>query len=535
MTQLVTEATPTMAVPPPPGGELLSSRLGRALGDDYDLGGLIGRGGMGEVYRAYDRRLRRAVAVKVLLPHLVFSPDMRARFVREAQTAAGLSHPNIVTIFDVGSDEELVWFVMSLVDGESLWARVQREGKQSAAFARQALSEIAQALAYAHARGIVHRDVKPDNILIDAGSGRALISDFGIARIALEGDGTLTGTGAIVGTPRYLSPEQATAMKPIDGRADMYALGLVGCFLLEGEDAIRGENLIEVLGFHVKGSEVDLERLGDKVPVPLRRALERCLRHARDERYARMEEFVEALREAGQDLPEIPPPVRTLIRQFEQALVTFSITILGLGAVGTEKVSPAFIVLILGAVFGQWIVAVEAAKRRGLRWPAVRRALEIERARRVEEVRQTVRPHSGPLGMIVLILTTAGFVELLRRTGWAAPTMLNRSLLFVGMAGVLLTGGGFGVGRIRRETASKSDRVWFATLVTVFLTAWQIFLRWQQPEPRPALWRFLLAVAAADAVALMFFLPRPPRREEDEKEWRVPKWIDAIGGVVFGR
>src|SRR5262245_26042396 len=225
----VTSEAPTITIQPPPASAApLSARLTRALGESYELGPLIGRGGMGEVYRAFDRRLRRSVAVKVLLPHLVYSPEMRARFVREAQTAAGLSHPHVVTIYDVGSRDELVWFVMALVEGESLREKVDREGKQSAGFTRRALSEIGQALAYAHARGVVHRDIKPDNILIDAGSGRALVSDFGIARLAFEGGDTLTGSGALIGTPHYLSPEQAMGERPIDGRSDMYALGLVG-------------------------------------------------------------------------------------------------------------------------------------------------------------------------------------------------------------------------------------------------------------------------------------------------------------------
>src|SRR5262245_15662938 len=206
----VTSEAPTIAIAPPyPNAAPLGDRLGRALGDAYELGPWIGRGGMGEVYRAFDRRLRRPVAVKVLLPHLVHSQDMRARFVREAQTAAGLSHPHVVAIYDVGSRDDLVWFVMALVDGESLRDKARREGRQTPAFTRRVLEEIGQALAYAHARGVVHRDIKPDNILIDAGSGRALVTDFGIARIAIEGDGTLTGTGALMGTAQYMAPEQA--------------------------------------------------------------------------------------------------------------------------------------------------------------------------------------------------------------------------------------------------------------------------------------------------------------------------------------
>src|SRR5262249_15695519 len=321
----VTSEVPTITIAPPPPSEApLGDRLGRALGRGYELGPLIGRGGMGEGYRAFDRRLGRAVAVKVLLPHLVHSAEMRARFVREAQTAAGLSHPHVVTIYDVGSHDDLVWFVMALVDGESLREKVQREGKQPPGFTRRVLSEIGQALAYAHARGVIHRDIKPDNILIDAGSGRALVSDFGIARLAFDGPDTLTGTGALVGTPHYLSPEQALGERPIDGRSDLYALGLVGCYLLEGTDAFDGKNLLQVIAFHVAQSEIDLSGIRSLAPPPLVAAIERSLRRSRDQRFARLEEFIEALREAGEELPEVPPAVRGLIRQSEQVLVTGS-------------------------------------------------------------------------------------------------------------------------------------------------------------------------------------------------------------------
>jgi len=531
----VTSEAPTISIAPPAASAApLGARLARALGAAYELGPLIGRGGMGEVYRAFDRRLRRPVAVKVLLPHLLHAPEMRARFVREAQTAAGLSHPNVVTIYDVGSLDDLVWFVMALVDGESLRDKVHREGKQAPGVARRVLSEIGQALAYAHARGVIHRDIKPDNILIDAGSGRAMVSDFGIARLAFEGADTLTGTGALVGTPHYLSPEQALGERPIDGRSDLYALGLVGCYLLEGKDAFEDKNLLQVIAFHVAHSEIDLTDVRALGPAPLVSAIERCLCRSKDERFARMEELVEALREAGQELPEVPPAVRGLIRQSEQVLVTGSITVLGLGAVGTEKVSPAFVLLILGAVLGQWVLAIEETRRRGLGWPAVRRALEVERSRRVEEVREAMRPHAGPVGMIVLLVTLFGFLEMLRRTGWSEPTLLNRALLVVGIVGVLVTGWGFGLGRIRRQAVKGSERFVFASVVSAVVVGWQVFLRWQQPEPRPPLWRFVVAVGVSVAITLLFFLAQPPSQKREERDWHVPRWLDGIGSFVFG-
>lgn len=162
--------------------EALADQLRDALGSAYQLGPVLGQGGMAVVFRATDRRLRREVAVKVLPPQLGYSPNLHARFVREAQTAAQLSHPNIVQIYDVGEQAELVWFIMALVEGETVRAKVEREGAQPISVVRRVLQEVAQALAYSHARGVVHRDIKPDNILIESASGRPMVTDFGIAK-----------------------------------------------------------------------------------------------------------------------------------------------------------------------------------------------------------------------------------------------------------------------------------------------------------------------------------------------------------------
>ena len=178
----------------------LRSRLSAAVGDRYEISEEIGRGGMGVVFRGRDIRLRRAVAIKLLPPELAFREEVRTRFLREAQTAAQLSHPNVVPIYSVDEVNGLVFFVMALVDGESLGAYLKREGRAPLEFARRVLRDVADALAYAHARSIVHRDIKPDNILIDRVTGRTLVSDFGIARAA-EGDSRLTVTGIAVGTP----------------------------------------------------------------------------------------------------------------------------------------------------------------------------------------------------------------------------------------------------------------------------------------------------------------------------------------------
>jgi hypothetical protein len=218
--------------------DLLAQRLSAALGSSFTLEGEIGRGGMGVVYHARDERLKRKVAVKVLPPELAFREEIRIRFLREAETAARLSHPHIVPIHSVGEGPDgLVYFVMAYVDGESLAARLKRRERLPPEEARRILMETADALGAGHALGIIHRDVKPDNILLEGSRGRTVLTDFGIAKAltSTTGPGTLTATGVAIGTPHYMSPEQAAGDREIDGRSDIYSLGVVGYQMLAGE------------------------------------------------------------------------------------------------------------------------------------------------------------------------------------------------------------------------------------------------------------------------------------------------------------
>src|SRR2546429_3295094 len=221
----------------------LATRLSQALGSSYTLEGEIGRGGMGVVFNARDERLKRQVAVKVLPPELAFREEIRLRFLREAETAARLSHPHIVPIHSVGEGRDgLVYFVMAYVDGESLGAKLKRRGRLPPDEARRIMLETADALGAAHALGIIHRDVKPDNILLEGSRGPVVVTDFGIAKAlsSSTGSATLTATGVAIGTPHYMSPEQAAGDREIDGRSDIYSLGVVGYQTLAGGVAVPG-------------------------------------------------------------------------------------------------------------------------------------------------------------------------------------------------------------------------------------------------------------------------------------------------------
>ncbi len=232
----------------------LATRLTRALGTSYTLEGEIGRGGMGVVFNARDERLKRQVAVKVLPPDLAFREEIRLRFLREAETAARLSHPHIVPIHSVGEGPDgLVYFVMAYVDGESLGAKLKRRGQLPPDEARRIMLETADALGAAHAFGIIHRDVKPDNILLEGSRGRVVVTDFGIAKAlsSTTGSTTLTATGVAIGTPHYMSPEQAAGDREIDGRSDIYSLGVVAYQMLAGELPFQAPTVPGILMKHI--------------------------------------------------------------------------------------------------------------------------------------------------------------------------------------------------------------------------------------------------------------------------------------------
>jgi serine/threonine-protein kinase len=263
---------------PEPSEKPLAARLSEALGDAYTIEGEIGRGGMGVVYRARDERLQRRVAIKVLPPELAFQQEIRERFTREAQTAAKLSHPHVVPIFGVGEGKGLVYFVMGYVDGESVAGRMKRRGQLPAEEVRRILKETADALGAAHAFSIVHRDVKPDNILLEGTRGRVMVTDFGIAK-ALSGTSgaTLTGVGVAIGTPSFMSPEQAAGEKDIDGRSDIYSLGIVGYQMLTGELPFQAPTVAGILMKQITEPAPLVTDSRPDIPEDLALAVARCL------------------------------------------------------------------------------------------------------------------------------------------------------------------------------------------------------------------------------------------------------------------
>ncbi len=275
----------------------LRAVLERALSGSYELDRELGRGGMGIVYRAKDKRLKRYVAIKLLPPELAYRGEIKSRFLREAETAAQLSHPNIVPIYSVDERDGLVYFVMACIDGDTLAKRMHDQGRMSVDETRRIVREVADALAFASSRGVIHRDIKPDNILLDADTNRAMVTDFGIARAVQEGnDVRLTATGVAIGTPAYMSPEQAAGDREIDGRSDLYALGIVAYQMLAGELPFKATNTPTMLMKHLTERPAPIIQHRPEVPADLEAIIMTLLEKEPERRFANAAELVLALR-----------------------------------------------------------------------------------------------------------------------------------------------------------------------------------------------------------------------------------------------
>ena len=292
-----------------------------ALAGEYSLQRELGRGGMGIVYLAREVQLDRDVAIKVLPANLARTAESRERFVREARTAAGLSHPNIVPIHRVGEAGGFVFFVMSYVEGETLGERLRTRGPLPPADAMRVLREVAWALAYAHGRGIVHRDVKPDNILLEAGTGRALVTDFGIAHVHAH-DRPVTDPGKIMGTAHFMSPEQA-ANEPVDGRSDIYALGVVGYLAVSGRLPFDAPNVPALLVRQATEAPPSVMRAAPGLPSALGAAIDQCLARDPANRFTDGEALAAALAPTPESRPSLPPTLRAWLGARNPLLVPY--------------------------------------------------------------------------------------------------------------------------------------------------------------------------------------------------------------------
>ena len=302
--------------------------LQQLLAGRYSIERELGRGGMGIVFLARDVALDRLVAIKLLPRALAEQAEYRDRFLHEARTAAGLSHPNIVPIHSVEDRGDLVFFVMGYVDGPTLRERVERAGPLPPRLAMKLMQEVAWALAYAHQRGVIHRDVKPDNIMIEQGTDRALVTDFGIA---LSRRDTGRREGEVIGTARYMSPEQACG-EPLDARSDLYALGATFFYALTGRPPFDGRTLPAIMTQLVSDPAPRVALVRPDVPVKLAAVIDRCLARAPADRWLAGDDVARVIGEArGRDF-RAPPLVRSFVRNAQvTTMVMIAVLVAGQG------------------------------------------------------------------------------------------------------------------------------------------------------------------------------------------------------------
>jgi serine/threonine-protein kinase len=414
---------------------------------------------MGIVYLARDVQLDRDVAIKVLPTDLAHNKEARERFLREARMAAGLSHPHIVPIHRVSEVGGFVFFVMSYVEGETLGERLRTRGPLPPADATRILREVAWALAYAHGRGIVHRDVKPDNILLEARTGRALVTDFGIAHGGRDA-GAVTDPGQIMGTAQFMSPEQA-AGEPIDGRSDIYALGVVGYLAVSGRLPYEAPTVPALLLRQATQEPPSVMRAAPGLPPALGAAIDRCLARDPAARFSDGEALAEALAPPP-NAPALPTTLRAWLGARNPLLVpylawtgvfgTLTLVNLGVWVTGNRPDGPADILLLAGIaslplfpIVGFHLNQAYKQFRAGHTLSDLRTALEIDRRERAE-TEAVVREKEEPRGHRILRAATLGAASWLAVTfGLVASEVVHERelgpmLIVLPVLATLLTG-----------------------------------------------------------------------------------------------
>ena len=416
-------------MPSGPDAEFLP--LQEALAVRYSIERELGRGGMGIVYLAYEVALDRPVALKLLPGRHAAEPALRERFLREARMAAKLSHPHIVPIYAVDQIDNFVFFAMAFVDGETLGHRVRTRGPVPASDAVRVLREVAWALAYAHAQGVIHRDIKPDNILLETNTGRAMVTDFGIARPA-EGGG-LTSEGEVLGTAEFMSPEQASG-EAVDGRSDLYSLGCVAYYLMSGRLPLEGATVAATLAKHITQVPAPLAGVAPDVPSRVGRAIDKCLAKSPEDRFPTGEALAEALAEGAIVRRELPAPLRVFLKRSREAygsagavaLVGFFLVPWFFGTLASGAWGASLIVGALGGaiLFGPAVsVGFQLRKlaKAGFGLEDLRLALREDAARRQEELRFE---YGGSSGLLARVARPVFFTSLITLVGSVATVLL---------------------------------------------------------------------------------------------------------------
>jgi eukaryotic-like serine/threonine-protein kinase len=382
-----------------------------AVAGRYSIDRELGRGGMGIVYLAHEVHLDRLVAIKLLPPERAVDPALRERFLREARLAAKLSHPNIIPIHSVAESGEFVYYVMAFVDGETLAERVRTRGPLTGTDGARVLREVAWALAHAHTQGLVHRDVKPDNILLEAGTGRALVADFGIAAAIAD-----SNAHGVAGTPEFMSPEQASGAS-IDARSDLYSLGATAFYAFSGRLLFEGKTATEVLAKHATEAAPSLVSSGIAVPRKIAALVDRCLAKDPAHRPATADAVAEQLGVSMEQRRELPVALRAFVKR--NSRMDGGGTLLGTFGLASAAVILArlyggeygWATLLGGATLGPLGFMINAARRllrQGFSYADVAPAYQREREQISEEL--AVDRRHGPVLMerVLKVLGIAG-------------------------------------------------------------------------------------------------------------------------------
>ena len=437
----------------PPDHEFL--QVQSALAGEYSLQREIGRGGMGIVYLARDVQLDRDVAIKVLPLHLARTEAWRERFVREARTAAGLSHPHIVPIHRVGEAGGFAFFVMSYIEGETLGERLRTRGPLSPADGARILREVAWALAYAHGRGIVHRDIKPDNILLEEGTGRALVTDFGIA----HGGGHPSSSaddGRVMGTAHFMSPEHA-ADQSIDGRSDIYALGVVGYLAVSGRLPFEETNVPALLVRQATEAAPSVMGVAPGTPSALAAVIQRCLARDPASRFPDGETLAAALAPAPDSRPALPPALRGWLSARNPLLVPYmgwsaalaTLTVGNIVALATGNPGSSIwdVILLVGGtslplfpILGFHLMQARRQFHAGHTLAELRSALEIARRERAEVESLSIEDEEPRAHRILRFSTIASVTWLGVTFGLVAPRVIADGFLIPPILVTMLLG-----------------------------------------------------------------------------------------------
>src|SRR6185369_7683948 len=415
--------------------------LQQALAGEYSLDREIGRGGMGVVYLAREVRLARQVAIKVLPPALAARADLREAFLRESQTVAQLSHPNIVPVYTAGERRGFVYIVMAYVDGITLGERVRTRGPLLPGQAARMLREVAWALAYAHSAGIVHRDVSAENMVLERGTDRAIVMDFGIATAMMTA--ALTEDGRVMGNAHYISPEQAVG-EPLDARSDLYSLGVCGFLALTGRLPFDADTPEEIVAQHLTAPAPSVARVTRSVPARLAAAVDRCLAKEPAQRHRSAEAFAEAIDLAFEAAKEIPMPLGVWISQGEKEtgpramLVTWGLVAGSLGSVVVH--SPWMVPVGVGMTAGISCVPIVTRLRRvlkqGFTVDDLHDALRERELVRTEELRYERQFSSVPLSpalRVILLVSSSSWVAQSWIATHASASELSPRFLSVAM------------------------------------------------------------------------------------------------------